>query len=55
MDEAKIAELVGNACDEVLTSLDGVTNVDWNDLGEVTIATEHGTYRGTFLLLVDDQ
>lgn len=53
MDIAKIADLVGTACDETLTSLDGVLGVDWNDLGEVTIVTAEGTFRLTAKRLPD--
>lgn len=44
IDAAGIAEMVGVALDEMLTSLDGVTSVEWRDLGEVdlTIQTAGG-------------
>lgn len=53
-DEAWVAETVADACEEVLTSLEGVLNIDWNDLGEVTIVTERGTFRGCFIRLGED-
>lgn len=52
MDEAKIAELVAAACEEVYTSHDGILGVDWNDLGEVTIMTRQGDKATTFRLFV---
>lgn len=53
-DIARITEMVAQAADEVLTSLDGVLAVDWNDLGEVTIITDRCTFRATFMRLGDD-
>lgn len=62
MDEAAIAELVFDALDfavsrpEVVSEWQGdVSSVDWNDLGEVTIVTVAGTFRGTFIKLGDDE
>lgn len=47
IDAAGVAELVGTALDEMLTSLDGVLSVEWCDLGEVelTIETDQGADR----------
>jgi hypothetical protein len=53
-DEAWIAELVHEAVELAPSDLD-IISADWCDLGEVTIVTSRGTFRGTFVRLGDDE
>lgn len=58
MDEAAIAEFVFDALESSIPRpdfisewQDAVSSVDWSDLGEVTIVTVAGRFRGTFIKL----